>query len=251
MHAADDLYLGGFLQSGGAPLKLSSSADPTINQGIGPLGRITVRDIVPAALSQVNLAIGQAPTGAVPLALIAGAGITKGIAPDGSGLTTYQFDCERCGSLTSLANLSAINFLWTGYDEYGRKQTQLMAGPNANTVTTKKAFSSVVSVVPQGTSVSNVSAGTSDIFGLQFVVSDAGYFLGIGWAGVLADNQGAFVAADATNPATSATGDTMGTYAPAGAASNGANRLVIPFHVNANQCGPNATVLAAFGVTPA
>ena len=70
------------------------------------------------------------------------------------------------------------------------------------------------------------------------------------WAGVLAQNAGTFTAADTTSPATNATGDPRGTYAQSGAASNGTNRLVVCMHVDGTQCGSNATLVNAIGVTP-
>ena len=68
---------------------------------------------------------------------------------------------------------------------------------------------------------------------------------------VLAQNAGTFVAGDTTNPATNLTGDPQGTFAPAGAASNGANRLVIAMHLIGTQCGVAATAANLLGVTPA
>lgn len=250
MNIADDLYLGAFLVSDGVlPLK-QASANPTINQGVGPMGRIVFQNIVPATLGTANVAALQASTINVPLVLAAGAGITQGIAPDGSQAIVYYFDVPRAVSLTSASNLSAINFLVTGYDNWGRKTTQLMTGPNANTVNSLKAFAAILSVVPQGTSASTVSVGTSDIFGLPFVCIDAGYIISAKWAGVLAQNAGTLVVADAT-AATNLTGDPRGTYAQSGAASNGARRLLIAQHLDGSQCGYNATPPNVLGVTPA
>ena len=261
-HHADDLYLGGFVGTQGLTLTQTlsrsnggypdlPSPNPTRQQGVGPMGRTTHLDIVPKALAAANLAVLAAPTLGTPLVLSAGAGITAGLAPDGSGATVYYLDVCRSVSLTSTANLSAINFLVTGYDYYLQKTTQLMAGPNVNTVNSKKAFIAILSIVPQGTSASTVSAGVADQFGLPYVVSDAGYVLSAKWANVMAQNGGTLTVADATNPATSSTGDVRGTFAQSGAASNGANRLVMVFELTSDQCGAAPTIAALLGVTPA
>lgn len=250
-HFADDLYLGGFLGSTGILPDDQSDPNPTTNQGVGPMGRIVFRNLVPATLSTVNLAVAQALTANTPMTLTAGAGITLGTAPDGSGSPVYIFDSPRCVSLSSTSNLSGLTFLVTMFDEYLRKQTQLVTGPSNSTVTTLKAAKSILSIVPSATSASLLSAGNSDIFGLPFVMNDAGFIISAKWANVLAQNAGTLVVADATSPATNLTGDPRGTYAQSGAASNGSRRLVIAMHLTGGQCGANATVLNALGVTPA
>ena len=253
MHVSDNLHMGGMLVAAGIlPLK-TASANPTVQQGVGPLGRVFAYDIVPLTIQTASLAVLQAPTNGTGLTLVAGTGITLGTAPDGSGVTTYFFDVPRAVSLTSGANLSAINFLITGYDNYGRRTTQLQAGPNNNTVNTLKTFAGVISVVPQGTSASTVSVGSSDIFGLPYVISDAGYAAAVKWNNTLAQDAGTLVLADATSPATSATGDPRGTYKPSANASNGARRLVFLQIMKDNQVGTEKdgiTLTTILGVTP-
>lgn len=246
----DDMFTG---QVGpeGFCLAPTAGGNPTKQYGVGPLGRTVFLNIVPLALATANLAVLQAPTAQVPLVLAAGTGLTLGTAPDGSGATVYEFDVPRCVSLTSAANLSGLTFLVTAYDEYGAKWTQLVTGPNNDTVTTKKAAASVLSIVPQGTSASTISAGTSDVFGLPFRCIDAGYVISAKWANTLAQNAGTLTAADQTSPATNLTGDPRGTFAQAGAASNGSNRLLICQHVDGSQCGPTSLRANAIGVTPA
>jgi len=87
---------------------------------------------------------------------------------------------------------------------------------------------------------------------LAFLIAsaDAGYLIGVGWAGALARDAGTFAAADTTSPATATTNDVRGTYAPSSSA-NGSRRLVIAIGLTALQAGPNATQTAAIGVTPA
>jgi hypothetical protein len=230
--------------------------DPTSQMGAGPAGRIFFLNITPATLNAANLAALQASTINVPLVLAAGAGVTKIADPLGTGLQIFLLDVNRCVSLTSAANLSAVNYTLVGYDIYGRKQTSTIAGPNINTVIFPKAMLAVISITPSATNAGTVSAGTADKFGFQFAVPDASYIQSVKGNNTLASDAGTFVAADLTNPATAATGDPRGTYAPS-FASNGARRLTIGFHLDETQCGPFATMgpstanlYGLIGVTP-
>lgn len=246
MEVSDDLYTGPVGPNG---FVLPRAANPTRQYGLGPLGRALFLNIVPTAIAAASLVVLQVPTINVPLTLVAGAGITTAFAPDGSQRTVYVLDVPRSLSFTSGANISAVSFLVTGFDYCGQQMTQLVTGPNIATVNTLKAFASILSIVPTATSASTVSVGVADVFGLPYKAIDAGYIISAKWANALAQNAGTFVAADSTSPATNLTGDVRGTFAQAGAASNGANRLVICQHVDDSQCGSNATRANALGVT--
>lgn len=242
----DDLYLGN--GQGIGVLKSSNLPNPTMQPGVGPMGRTYARNIVPLTKAANNIATTQHMTAATALVLTAGAGITAGTAPNGTAI--YQTDVPRCISLTSTANLSGGNFTLTGYDEYGALLTSTIAGPNNNTVTFPKAVASVVSVVPAATDGSNnVTVGTADIFGLPFACADAGYVIPK-WGNALGIDTGTLVEADATTPATASTGDVRGTYLPS-TASNGSRRLVIWQHLTGGQCGSTATRVGAIGVAQA
>jgi hypothetical protein len=269
MHVSDNLYTGPagpngictFTTVGGiqgasgtilTPQGCGEDGNPTMQYGVGPLGRLTFLNIVPTAISTTNLAALQALTANTPMALVAGAGtLGRAYAPDGSGALVTVLDSNRCVSITSTGSLASITFTVVGYDLYGRKQTCAVTGPANSTVTTLKAFIAVLSITPSAGSASQVSAGVADIFGLPWVAKDAGYVVSAKWNNTLAQNAGTFTAADLTSPATSATGDPRGTFAQAGAASNGSIRLVIAQHVDSSQCGPFATPVNAIGVTPA
>jgi hypothetical protein len=249
MQVNDDLYLGGFnATTGGLPVP-STAKNPTQQVAAGPMGRIAFFNIVPLTKQAANIAALQANTANTALTLTAGTGVTSGPWTQNPATTVYLFDVARSVSLTSAANLSAINYTIIGIDIYGRQTSQVIAGPNANTVTTLKTFLGVISVTPNTTSASTVSVGSADIFGLQYAMTDAGYITSNKWAGALAQDGGTFVVADTTSPATTATGDPRGTYAPS-SASNGARRLVIGMHLNGAQCGASPTVVALIGVTP-
>ena len=251
----DILYLGNFPgnpvpTTGTVDSPAQGTTDPVYNQGVGPAGRIFFHNVVPLTVQTNNIAVLAAPSSGVAMTLVAGTGITAVSAPDGSQATVYKLDTPRCISLTSTSVLSGINFTVVGFDMFGRKQTQTLAGPNNNTVNTKKAFASVLSVTPNGTNAGTVSIGTSDSYGMPWRVTDAGLMIRTGWAGAIADDSGTYTVADDTTPATATTGDTRGTYATS-SSSNGTNRLVLAVHLDGTQCGPFAKLTKTIGVTPA
>lgn len=246
----DDLLLGpvvpgGPYDVGGLLAGNRALGSSPMTRGIGPLGREFVYDQVPLTKQAASIAALQTTAGAASLVLTAGTGVTAVV--DASGTTRYQFDIPRCVSLTSAGNISAVNFTVKGYDVYGQPMTQTLAGPNANTVNTTKAFFSVISVTVSAAVGTNTSVGSADIFGLPVICSDGGYIDRAGWAGALASDAGAFVAADATSPATASTGDVRGTYAPS-TASNGVRRLVLSILLTSSAVGPVATRAGALGV---
>lgn len=242
----DDLYLG---NAQAQPyLGATGGENPTRQAGVGPMGRIAYYNTVPLAAANNNIAANQHPTNGTALTLAAGAGVTAGVAPDDSRSTVYVLDVPRCVSLTSAANLSAGNYTLVGFDQYGVKLTSKLAGPNANTVVFPKAVKSVLSITPDTTDgANNVSAGTSDTFGLQYLVPDAVYLTSVRWANNFQPDVGTFTAGDATSPATNATGDVRGTYQPS-TLSNGVNRLCIAMHLGLAAAGSTATLAGAYGV---
>lgn len=244
MQVSDDIRLGPVVlpnsDNVGAPSPQSS--------GVGPMGRIYVYDIVPVALGAALLAALQTTAGAGNLVLAAGAGVTTRVDP--AGVTRYVLDVPRNVTLTSAGNISGVTFTITGYDVYGQRMTQALAGPNANTVGTTKAFKEIVSVAVSGAVGTNTSVGIGDVFGLPYRVTDSGYLARVGWAGALAEDAATFVPAVQTNPATSSTGDVRGTIDPS-SASDGTRRLVVAILLPALAAGPNATRIGAAGVDQA
>jgi hypothetical protein len=251
MQYDDNLMMGPVVAGGPfAPAGLAAANDnqgsSPQTRGIGPLAREFVYDIVPLALGLANIAILQTLAGAGNMALAAATGTTAVVRPNGA--TAIQMDVPRAVSLTSAANMSGVNFTISGFDIYGQAMTQTLAGPNANTVTTTKAFWQVTQVAASGAVGTNTSVGTSDVLGIPVAVTDAGYLDRVGWKGVLAADAGTFVAADATSPATVSTGDVRGTYKPSDA-TNGAKRLVLGILLPSAAVGPGATRVGALGVT--
>lgn len=233
---------------------------------------------VPSAIATANIAALQAPTLNTPLTLVAvaGAGITltaaaitvlnssqvvpKGVlqidaAPAWEGFGTSGAiqawngaAAGRCVSLTSVSNLSAINFTIRGYDIYGNPQTQTMAGPNNNTVNSLKAWKWITSVTPSGTNAGTLSVGTADIF--EFPLRELFFHdVLIYWNEALITANTGIVAADVTNPATALTGSTRGTYAVQ-SASDGTKELVVYQRLGVGSLKTSPPSLGMFGVTP-
>lgn len=243
MQVSDDLFLGpAYVPSVDPAGAVNPSPMPN---GVGPLGRVYVFDVVPVTSGTALLAALQTTAAAGNLVLTAGAGVTTFLDP--TGVTRYVLDTPRRVTLTSAANLSAINFTVYGYDLYNQPMTQTIAGPNANTVATTKTFKSITRVAASAAVGSTVSVGFNDALGLPYRVTDVAYVLSVKWNSTLAQDAGTFVAADTTSPATASTGDTRGVYTPSNAA-NGARRLIMALAMPAIAVGPQATRIGAIGV---
>jgi hypothetical protein len=88
-----------------------------------------------------------APSAGVPLTLT---GAAASISP-GRELT-----------FTSAGDASAVTFTIVGKDTYGGNVlTETITGPNANTVRTRKIYSSITSITPSATSAQTVSVGNA------------------------------------------------------------------------------------------
>lgn len=235
----DDLWMGA--ATGPQTSGWASSGNPgVIGQGVGPLGRTYVFDIVPDALVATAVCAAQAVAGAGN-ATIDGTLATASVA---------TFDVARNVSIvTSNAANTTQTVTVTGTDYYGRTQTALLTCNGTTTVSGTKTFKTITQVAVSAALTGNLSVGSGDTFGLPYRVTDAGYLLRTGWNNTVADNAGTFTAAD-TATATNATGDVRGTFLPTSAA-NASRRLVIAIGLTAIQAGPTATQTGAIGVTPA
>jgi hypothetical protein len=237
---SDDLWMG--TATGPQTSGWASSGNPgVIGQGVGPLGRTYIFDIVPAALAATAVCAAQA-VAAAGNATINGTLATSSVA---------TFDYARAFSIvTSNAANTTQTVTITGTDYYGQTQTQTLTCNGTSTVTSTKTFKTITQVAVSAALTGNLSVGSADVFGLPYAVRDAGYLLRTGWNNAVADNAGTFVAADATTPSAT-TGDVRGTFLPASTAANGSRRLVIAIGMTAIQAGPTATKAGAIGVTPA
>lgn len=236
----DDLWMGA--ATGPQTAGWANGGNPgVIGRGVGPLGRTYIFDIVPEAKSATAVCAAQAVAGAGN-ATINGASAVAGVAVFDYA-RTVNVDSTNAGDTTQTVTV-------TGTDYYGQLQTETIALNGTTAVAGQKAFKSIIRVAVSAALAGNLTVGNEDVFGLPYRVTDAGYLIGVGWAGALARDAGTFAAADTTSPATATTNDVRGTYAPSSAA-NGSRRLVIAIGLTALQAGPNATQTAAIGVTPA
>ena len=234
---SDDLWIG--VATGP---QLNSYAGPgAVFAGVGPLGRVYIFDIVPAAKSATAVCAAQA-VAAAGNATINGASATGGVATFDYA-RTVNVDSTGAGDTTQTVTV-------TGTDYWGQAQTETIALNGTTLVAGLKSFKTITAVAVSALLAGNLTVGNEDVFGLPYRVTDAGYLLRTGWAGAVADNAGTFVAADTTSPATATTDDVRGTYAPSSAA-DGVRRLVIAIGLTGLQAGPNATQTGAVGVTPA
>ena len=233
----DDLWMG----NATGPQTNSWAGPGTIGRGVGPLGRVYIFDIVPEAASATAVCAAQAVAGAGN-ATINGASASGGVA---------TFDVARGVNVDS-SNVgdTSQTVTVTGTDYWNQAQTETIALNGTTAVAGKKAFKTITQVAVSAALAGNLTVGSTDVFGLPYRVTDAGYILRSGWAGALANDAGTFVAADTTSPATATTGDVRGTYVPSSSA-NGSRRLVLALGLTGLQAGPNATQTGAIGVTPA
>ena len=238
MQVSDDIRLGPVF----LPNPVGDGNPAPMEKGVGPMGRVYVWDMVPAAMATNNIALAQT---AVALALTAGAGVTTRLAANNQS-TLLVLDQPRNVRVTAVG-ANAATATVVGFDVYGQRMTELIAAPSTSTVSGKKAFKVIESVTMSATPGSAISVGAGDVFGIPLALTNLGYVISQKWNS--ATDAGAFVLADGA-AATNATGDVRGTYAPS-SASDGTKRLVIVLAVTGAQCGPQATRLAAAGVTQA
>lgn len=239
----DDLFLG--TAPTGMGLDLS---DPSpMPNGVGPLGRIYVWDVVPDAAEADNIAASQTPAGAGFLTLTAGTGVTA--VRKNNFLTVYKLDCPRNVVVDQAGGGTQRTFTVSGYDIYDQPMTEEITSSVGSAVAGKKAFHQVASIAVSGATTTACTVGTGEVFGIPVRVTDAGYVASVKWDDTLAQDTGTFVAAD-TATATSTTGDVRGTFEPS-SASDGSKRLVMGILLSAIAVGPNATRIGALGVKQA
>lgn len=214
--------------------------------GIGPVGRVFVYDVVPAAPQAAGLVASVTPTLNQVLTLTTAAGIST--ATNAAGQSVKVLDTPRalalvCGAATQ------TSITVSGYDVYGQAMTETIAGSASSTVNGKKAFKSIVSITAGAAPTNAITVGTSSILGLPVAVRDVAYIMSVRTNATLAQDAGTFVAAVSLTPSAT-TGDVRGTYLP-GTTPNGAIRTVITIALTGWQVGPNATRVGALGNTQA
>jgi hypothetical protein len=243
---SDDLFLGTAVTNMGMNLGNPSP----MSQGVGPLGRIYVWDVVPLTKQTNNISVAASYAGAGTAVLAAGTGTTA--VTTAAGVAAIQLDCPRAVSITiGTGTIADVAITVTGLDIYGQAMTDVIqtGTTQSTTVNGEKAFFQITGVAVAGAVGGTVAVGTTDILGSPVRITDAGYIARAGWAGALAEDAGTFVAA-VTTTATTTSGDVRGTYVPS-SAPNGTRRLVMGILLPAIASGPNATRVGALGVTQA
>ena len=241
----DDIFLGPAI---GPNTGFGNDGNPApMSQGVGPMGRVYIYDIVPLTLQAAGLASSQNPGSGAAFTLVAGTGVTSRTRSDGT--IEYVLDVPRAVSITATGANSAV-YRVEGYDAFGQFTSQLLAAPSTSTVTTLKTFKTVTRVINTNATAgtNGLTVGYRDVFGMPVRLINAGYVVSAKWNNVLADDAGTFVAAVTTDPATVSTGDVRGTFVPSSAA-DGSKRLVMCLAIPAIGSGPQATRIGAFGVS--
>lgn len=158
--------------------------------------------------------------------------------------------------ITTTADDSGGFYTISGYDLYGFKMTETVAGVATGVAAGKKAFKFISSITPSGTLHSTaVTVGTGDVFGFPLRVNTVG-FADIWWNNTQSTNlttpfgtASAYTFADATSPATSTTGDPRGTiYIGTASPSNATRTLQVHVILDGSAYG---AADALFGPKPA
>ena len=241
---SDDLFLGTAQTYMGNNANNNLNDPTAMDLGVGPLGRIYVWDVVPAAT--VTNCIATAQTTSSTITLTAGTSTTSVI--NAAQQTVVQLDTPRAIGVTiGTGTITNRNVTITGYDYYGQAMSEVIATgtTQSTTVFGKKAFFQILSATISGALGGTIALGTSEIFGCPVKIADIGYIASIGWAGAVND-AGTAVAA-VTTTASTTTGDVRGTFDPSSNA-DGAKRLVVGVLLPALAVGPNATRAGALGV---
>lgn len=241
---SDDLFLGTAQTYMGNNANNNLNDPSAMDLGVGPLGRIYVWDVVPAAPLTTNVAAAQ--TTSSTITLTAGTSTTSVI--NASQQTVVQLDTPRAVSITSgTGTLTNRTVTITGYDFYGQAMSEAIATGTvqSTTVNGKKAFYQILSASISGALGATIAIGTTDVLGSPVKIADIGYIASIGWDGAVND-AGTALAAVTTTPSTT-TGDVRGTFDPS-SACNGTKRLVVGILLPALAVGPNATRSGALGV---
>ena len=96
------------------------------------------------------------------------------------GVATFNGRFARKISLTSAGNMSGVNFTIVGTSLAGTALTEVLAGPNANTVESVNIYASITSITPDG-AYTAVSAGTGSVGVFAPIVLSA-YTPSMNWA---------------------------------------------------------------------
>lgn len=220
------------LTNGATTCPFLSATEPATGGSFGAAYALTL-----AATANATVA-GQAPV----VGVANGYSVSAAIGAAGSAVLTGALCTAGVGLPDVPRNVvgawtTASTVTVTGTDYYGNLQTETQTG---SAFTGKKAFASVTSITSSA-AVTAATFGTGNVLGLPFRINSGDFFAPMFNDAV---DAGTITISDITTPATAATGDVRGTYAPAGTL-NGVKFLGALIKV-ANV----ATQVGTLGVTP-
>lgn len=204
--------------------------------------------------------IGQASTAGSATAsrfFYSASGATGGITP----LNSYTNDVPRGLRIFSSVNLSTVTFTIVGTDGYGQTQTHSFVGPTGNTLGNTGSYTDSLVAFKTVTSASgNGSTGTTafgisnnDMYGLPYVLANAGMGLGLTINGATASIAPTVTAAfTPTGTPTASTSDVRGSVTLATAVlANDSRYITFGFIQNTeNQTVSTDSKVNSFGATP-
>lgn len=148
-------------------------------------------------------------------------------------------------AVTGVASGTGGAFAITGFDVYGQPMHETVtATAGATTVSGKKAWKWITSIVPQFSDAHNYSFDVTNVFGLSIAV-DAAAYVDAWVAGTGFTNNPSVTAADTTSPATATTGDVRGTLA----ITPGGNRITVFIQPSSARLTTLMATTGVFGVT--
>lgn len=171
----------------------------TANQPGVFMSPINVYDIVPLALDADGICA-QQTLAAAGNALLNGALASGG---------TVTLDVPR-NVIVDAAGAATAVLTVTGTDAYGIPMSEAITLNGVTAVAGKKAFKTITRIAAS-IAATDFFVGTGDVFGLPIRANSRNY-VQTAWNGTFV-TTGTFVAAVATSPATTTTGDVRGTYA--------------------------------------
>lgn len=203
--------------------------------------------------------IGQASTAGSATAsrfFYSATGATGGIT-----LTGYSNDVPRGLRIFSSINLSTVTFTAVGFDGYGQAQTHAFVGPTGNTLGNSGSYTdSLVTFKSLTSFTGNGSTGTTafgvsnnDMYGLPYVLQNAGCGLDLYINGASASIAPTFTAAfTTTGTPTASTADVRGSVTLATAViANDSRYFTIGMIQNADNLTYNQdTRVRSYGATP-
>lgn len=165
-----------------------------------------------------------------------------------------------CRNVTVTGNTTnaTASFIVNGFDIYGAAMSELITAVGTTTITGKKAFKYIQSIVNNATSVTGTFAfGVGDIFGINFRC-DRFEAVTVVWNGKPLGANAGYTAAFSSTVSTNTSADVRGTLSVANftafnaAASNGTGRLYIgvdlPLMNVLNAAAGSTSATSMFGV---